>query len=110
MNFKRSLFVLLWLALMPAVAMAQPVPAPGTANVVIDAWYIDRNDEEGVVFTLQCTSGTYSPSVVAYGPGESYPVDLGLGASGIGYFVHLFVVADIPEGVANECTVSVPTR
>ncbi len=108
MNFKRSLFVLLWLALMPVAAMAQlnVTPEPGTANVVIDAWYFDQNDEEGVVFTLQCTSGTYSPSVVEYGPGQSYPVDIGLGAGGVGYFVHLFVVADIPEGVPNECTVS----
>jgi hypothetical protein len=110
MIFKRTFLALIVLALMPAIAMAQvPVPitpAPGTANIIVDAWYVDANDEVGVVFTLQCTSGTYTPSVAEYGPGESYPGDLGLGASGPGYFAHLFVVSDIPEGVPNKCTVS----
>jgi len=111
MTFKRSLLVLMWLTLVPAVAMAQPegpsvTPAEGTANVIIDSFFLDGNDEEGVIFTLQCTSGSYSPASVTYAPGETYPgEDLGLGGGGPGYYAHLFVVADIPEGAPNVCTV-----
>jgi len=93
MNIKRAFIVLAALTLLPAAAFAQsPVTlAPNTAAIAVQKIFDDGNNETGVTFTIKCTSGTIAPDTVTYTPGD-------------GAF-HAFIIADIPDGPANVCTV-----
>jgi len=82
--------------ILPAVAMAQvptppPItPAPNTANIAVANIFLDGNNEDSVVVSLNCTSGTIAPASATLGNGEG----------------QIFVVSNIPVGPDNSCTLT----
>jgi hypothetical protein len=107
MNIKRVLIAFVALSLTPVLAMAQIdiTPAEGTANVSVQKVFFDgsgpgpgvngANNETPVTLTLECTSGIYSPSTVEVQPNDGFS----------GMIEHIFVIAAIPDGPDNVCTV-----
>ncbi len=95
MTIKRTLFAMLAMMTLPAVALAQPTappitPAPNTANIAVASFFTDDNPEASVVVSLNCTTGSISPTSATLGNGEG----------------QVFVVSNIPDGVANPCTLT----
>jgi hypothetical protein len=96
MNIKRAFIGITALMLLPAVAFAQPGPIPvtpaeGTALIMVQKVFADGNDETEVTLSVQCTSGSVSPTSVTVQPGEGVE--------------HAFVIDNIPSGPDNVCTV-----
>jgi hypothetical protein len=95
MTFKRTLFALLAMATLPAVALAQPTPppitpAPNTANIAVANFFNNGNDEDSVLVSLSCTTGSISPTSATLANGEG----------------QVFVVSNIPVGPDNTCTLT----
>jgi hypothetical protein len=93
MTIKRTLFAMLAMMTLPAVALAQPeappiTPAPGTANIAVASIFTDNNPGASVVVSLNCTTGSISPASATLKNGGG----------------QIFVVSNIPAGVANPCT------
>jgi len=95
MTIKHTLFAMLAMVVLPAVALAQPVtppvtPAPNTANIAVGSFFSDGNPNASVVVSLTCLSGTIAPSSATLGDGEG----------------QIFVVSNIPTGEDNPCSLT----
>ena len=57
MNIKRAFIVLMTLAFMPSLVMAQLTPAPDTAVMIVNKVFDDGNNETPVTLRMQCLTG-----------------------------------------------------
>lgn len=100
MKIKRALLISLSAMVLPAVAMAQPVPdlepAAGTAVFIVQKIFQDNNDETAVTLHMDCSSGnpTEQERTVVPGPGRLH-----------GQFEVAFVLDNIPDTEDVNCTI-----